>query len=82
MGPAGSALPAAYQRARFIDDLCQRWHQPPSVILNERAADVLKMVAMFNILPPGGENVRGGSAPDISDDPMDELADYQEPLDE
>lgn len=39
--------PGALVVAEIIDGLCQRWGQPPSVIVKEDAAYVMQMMAVI-----------------------------------
>ena len=39
--------PAELLEAELVDGLCQRWGQPPSVILAEDAHYVLRMLAVL-----------------------------------
>ena len=44
--------PSELLEAELVDGLCQRWGQPPSVILQEDAGYVLRMLAILAAAKP------------------------------
>jgi len=46
--------PAELMEAELVDGLCQRWGQPPSVILQEDAGYVLRMLTILAEGKPDG----------------------------
>src|SRR3972149_88826 len=45
--------PAELLEAELVDGLCQRWGQPPSVILRENAGYVLRMLTILGFSAAG-----------------------------
>lgn len=49
-------MPFEAQWVRLIDNLCQRWGSPPSVVLRENAADTLQMLAILADMDGDGQS--------------------------